>query len=289
LRHHKSIGVLIFLLMIARLLWRYFNRQPRDLGGIPVLVYIAHVLHVCLYLLPLLQPLSGILMSQAYGYPVVVFGWFTLPPLVWHSPSLGGFFREVHGVTAVLLTLTVCRHPCRGGAETSFLSTGTGRWCACSRGDSRILHTCLRISPAHGIDDFVVPHFSTTMRRAAMHQVMIHPATYETVRAAVDRAFDLFPLDLKDKKVLIKPNVLRASDAAEGIVTHPAVLAAVVDKVETMAPASIIVGDNPACSATAPTKRPSSRPVSWPPPGDTIATSGSMRSVCPFTLSSWKR
>jgi cytochrome b561 len=107
---HKSIGVLIFLLVIARLLWRYFNRQPRDLGGIPVQVYIAHVLHVCLYLLPLLQPLSGILMSQAYGRPVVVFGWFTLPPLVWHSPLLGGFFREVHGVAAVLLTLTIGVH-----------------------------------------------------------------------------------------------------------------------------------------------------------------------------------
>lgn len=78
-----------------------------------------------------------------------------------------------------------------------------------------------------------------------MLQVMIHPATYETVRPAVDRAFDLFPRDLKDKNVMIKPNVLRASDAAEGIVTHPAVLAAVVDKVESMGPASIIVGDNP--------------------------------------------
>ena len=78
-----------------------------------------------------------------------------------------------------------------------------------------------------------------------MHQVMIHPATYETVREAIDRAFDLFPRDLKDKKILIKPNVLRASDAEEGIVTHPTVLAAVVDKVETLAPASIIVGDNP--------------------------------------------
>ena len=78
-----------------------------------------------------------------------------------------------------------------------------------------------------------------------MLQVMIHPATYGTVRAAVDRAFDLFPRDLKDKNVMIKPNVLRASDAAEGIVTHPAVLAAVVDKVESMGPASIIVGDNP--------------------------------------------
>ncbi len=78
-----------------------------------------------------------------------------------------------------------------------------------------------------------------------MHQVMIHPASYDTVRAAIDRAFNLFPQDLKDKKIVIKPNVLRGSEAAEGIVTHPAVLAAVVDKVETMGPASIVVGDNP--------------------------------------------
>jgi uncharacterized protein (DUF362 family)/NAD-dependent dihydropyrimidine dehydrogenase PreA subunit len=74
---------------------------------------------------------------------------------------------------------------------------------------------------------------------------MIHPAEYENVRRAVDRAFELFPLNLKGKKVLIKPNVLRSSEAGEGIVTHPSVLRAVVEKVETLHPASLIVGDNP--------------------------------------------
>lgn len=78
-----------------------------------------------------------------------------------------------------------------------------------------------------------------------MSKVMIHPASYENVSKAVDSVFDIFSLDLKDKKVWIKPNVLRASEAREGIVTHPAVLRAVVEKVETMAPASIVVGDNP--------------------------------------------
>lgn len=78
-----------------------------------------------------------------------------------------------------------------------------------------------------------------------MTRVMIHPATYESVRPAVDRAFELFPLEFHGKKVLIKPNVLRASGAEEGIATHPAVVRAVVEKVETMGPASIIVGDNP--------------------------------------------
>lgn len=74
---------------------------------------------------------------------------------------------------------------------------------------------------------------------------MIHPATYENVSEAVDRAFQLFPMDMRGKKVFIKPNLLRPSDPREGIVTHPAVLRAVVERVESMMPASIVVGDNP--------------------------------------------
>ena len=78
-----------------------------------------------------------------------------------------------------------------------------------------------------------------------MSRVMIQPASYENIREAIDHAFELFPLELRGKKVLLKPNVLRSSEAKEGIVTNPAVLRAVVEKVETMKPASIIVGDNP--------------------------------------------
>jgi uncharacterized protein (DUF362 family)/NAD-dependent dihydropyrimidine dehydrogenase PreA subunit len=78
-----------------------------------------------------------------------------------------------------------------------------------------------------------------------MAKVMIQPATYENVPEAVARAFELFPLELRGKSVLIKPNVLRASEAREGIVTHPAVLRAVVEQVERMGPAAIVVGDNP--------------------------------------------
>ncbi len=74
---------------------------------------------------------------------------------------------------------------------------------------------------------------------------MLHPASYEVLRPAADRAFELFPMEVRGKKVLIKPNVLRASEAREGIVTHPAVLRAVVEKVESLDPASIVVGDNP--------------------------------------------
>ncbi len=78
-----------------------------------------------------------------------------------------------------------------------------------------------------------------------MHRVLIHPASYENCRVAVDRAFELFPQNISGKKIVIKPNVLRTSTAEEHIVTNPALLRAVVEKVEEMSPAEIVVGDNP--------------------------------------------
>ncbi len=78
-----------------------------------------------------------------------------------------------------------------------------------------------------------------------MPRVLIHPASYDDCRQAVDQAFQLFPLEITGKKVLIKPNVLRSAEPREGITTHPAVLRAVVEKVETLKPSSIVVGDNP--------------------------------------------
>lgn len=78
-----------------------------------------------------------------------------------------------------------------------------------------------------------------------MHKVLIKPASYSGCRQAIDEAFELFPLEIKDKHVLIKPNVLRSSYAEQHIVTNPAILRAVVEKVESMAPRSITVGDNP--------------------------------------------
>lgn len=77
-----------------------------------------------------------------------------------------------------------------------------------------------------------------------MPKVLIHPAAYENIRTAVDKVFEIFPVAIRGKNVLIKPNALRTSRAHEGIVTNPAVLRAVVEAVESMHPSSLIVGDN---------------------------------------------
>jgi len=51
-----------------------------------------------------------------------------------------------------------------------------------------------------------------------MSRMLIHSASYENVREAVDRAFELFPIAISWKKVLIKPNVLRSCDRAASLV-----------------------------------------------------------------------
>ena len=77
------------------------------------------------------------------------------------------------------------------------------------------------------------------------HVVMLHPAAYDACRAAIDRAFELFPLPLTGKKVLIKPNVLRRSAPEEAVTTHPAVVKAVIERVLESKPGALWVGDNP--------------------------------------------
>jgi len=77
-----------------------------------------------------------------------------------------------------------------------------------------------------------------------MQKVMIYPASYDDCREAIDMAFKLFPLEIKNKKVLIKPNALSTSTPEEGIVTHFTVLRTVVEKLEELGPVEIIVGDN---------------------------------------------
>jgi cytochrome b561 len=107
---HKSVGATILFLMIVRLIWRVSNPQPHDLTDSPVFNYLARLVHVVLYVLLFLQPLVGTAMSQAFGYPVSVFGLFTLPHVMWRSERLASFLLEVHGVTAIVLTAVIFLH-----------------------------------------------------------------------------------------------------------------------------------------------------------------------------------
>jgi len=108
---HKSFGLVVLALILLRLVWRLVNRRPKDPEGTPAVQNLmAHAMHWVLYVLMFAQPLAGILMSQAAGYPVSFFGLFELPVLLDKDPSLAQFFRGAHGTVWIFLALAVVGH-----------------------------------------------------------------------------------------------------------------------------------------------------------------------------------
>lgn len=107
---HKSMGLTIALLMLARLWWRARHPAPPLPQSIPRWQALAaRVNHRLLYACLLLLPLSGYLGSSFSGYPIKYFG-ITLPSWGWASPALKEFFSTLHFATVLLLMALIALH-----------------------------------------------------------------------------------------------------------------------------------------------------------------------------------
>jgi len=108
---HKWMGVTVFLLVWLRLAWRVTHRPPalpKTLS--PVMRVAAHAGHAVLYVLMVVIPLSGWLMSSAKGFQTVWFGVLPIPDLVGRDKALGDFLQQVHEVLNAVLMLTLAGH-----------------------------------------------------------------------------------------------------------------------------------------------------------------------------------
>ncbi len=101
---HKSFGITILMLAFFRLFWKMKNKAPTLPDSLNnVEKCLAHLGHGALYFLMFSLPLSGWMMSSAAGFPVSVFGLFTLPNLVAPDPRTKAEFIEIHENMAWLL------------------------------------------------------------------------------------------------------------------------------------------------------------------------------------------
>ena len=92
---HRSLGVTIFAVVVARLAWRSTHPAPPSPSGAPrVTELISQVTHWLLYALLLLMPITGYLQS-ADGRPVSYFGLFNLPELP-KDKALGDVAKVLH-------------------------------------------------------------------------------------------------------------------------------------------------------------------------------------------------
>ena len=108
---HKSVGVLLFVVMLVRLLWRFLNPRPRPVpDSRPWEIRLAALVHGLLYLLLFVIMVSGYLISTADGRVVDVFNWFSVPALVTDIPSQADAAGAVHYWLAMLLMALVVLH-----------------------------------------------------------------------------------------------------------------------------------------------------------------------------------
>ncbi len=100
---HKSFGVVVLCLWLLRVCLRLKLGVPALPEAIPAtdkkLAYSGHYLF---YLFMIAMPLSGILMTNAFGFPVSFFG-FELPRLIGADKPMGQIFRDFHGYAAYAL------------------------------------------------------------------------------------------------------------------------------------------------------------------------------------------
>ncbi len=108
---HKSVGATVILLVVLRLVWRRISPPPAlPAGTSPMMALAAKGGHVALYVLMIAVPVVGVLMSQAKGRPVEVWGLFTLPALLGENKDLGHQLEEVHEVLGNLIMIVAGLH-----------------------------------------------------------------------------------------------------------------------------------------------------------------------------------
>jgi cytochrome b561 len=109
--YHKWIGVTVFALVAVRLAWRAGHPPPPPIAGMPRWQEISSVaIHHLLYLLMIVVPISGWLMSSAKGVQTVWFGVLPLPDLLQKDKELGSLLEDVHQLLAFSMASLVAIH-----------------------------------------------------------------------------------------------------------------------------------------------------------------------------------
>jgi cytochrome b561 len=108
---HKSFGITVLFLTLARLAWRFIAGVPALPGDLPPWQRLAaRTSHFVLYVLLLAQPLVGWLWSSAGTRPINFYFLFQLPWLIGPNPELRRTLGQLHGIIGWTLFVVIALH-----------------------------------------------------------------------------------------------------------------------------------------------------------------------------------
>jgi cytochrome b561 len=109
--YHKNVGVLLLVLVAARLIWRVRRPAPEMPASIPDWqARVARLTHGLMYGLLFIVPVAGYIRVRAGGFPIESLDAMGLPGLIPKSEALAGLAKSVHYYAALAFCLVVLLH-----------------------------------------------------------------------------------------------------------------------------------------------------------------------------------
>ncbi len=132
---HQSTGFLMLILVVVRVAWLVYTPAPALPDAVSVRdKRLTKTAKHAFYMLMVAVPLSGLLMTNYFGFSVDFYTLFKVPLLVEKSKELGGIFHELHEVFAftllgllVLHVAGVIKHRRSGNPEEDVLPRMLGK------------------------------------------------------------------------------------------------------------------------------------------------------------------
>jgi cytochrome b561 len=108
---HKNIGVIILLLILARLVYRAFNPAPPLPASVPTWqARIASVSHWALYAMVLVMAVTGYVRVTTGGFPLEGLDALGFPRFLPRSDEIAETAKAIHATVRIPLTLLIIVH-----------------------------------------------------------------------------------------------------------------------------------------------------------------------------------
>lgn len=111
LSRHKALGMLILIITLFRLIWRWSNPVPDFPTGMsPLERTLALLTHGCFYIILITMPIIGWFLSSAANTSINFFALFIFPDLIAPDKSLVAPLKLAHQLLAWSLAILLLLH-----------------------------------------------------------------------------------------------------------------------------------------------------------------------------------